>query len=103
MKVTHADGVIEDLISLSFYLAESDEELANRFLDACDSTFHFLASNRFVGSLREFENEQLLDVRMWRVKGFEENLIFYLPSADGVKILHVIHSSRDYFRILENG
>lgn len=31
MKVTYADGVFEELVNLSFYLAESDEDIAQRF------------------------------------------------------------------------
>jgi toxin ParE1/3/4 len=101
MKVTHADGVVEDLISLSFYLAQNDEELANRFLNACDATFRFLAENRFVGSLREFKDRRLAEIRMWRVKGFEDYLIFYQPKHGGVRILCVVHGSRDYPRLFE--
>ncbi len=50
MTVAYADGVFEELVSLSFYIAEDNEEAAQRFLDACDETFRFLAGNRSVGS-----------------------------------------------------
>lgn len=102
MKVTYADGVFEELVSLSFYLAETDEETAHRFLDACDQTFLFLADNRFIGSLRKFESVKLKEVRMWRVKGFEKYLVFYEPQGDGVKILHILHSAQDYNRVFED-
>ena len=79
MKVIYADGVFEELVNLSFYLAEDDEEIAQKFLNACDKTFRFLAENRFTGSIRNFKNEKLYEVRMWRVKGYEKYLIFYQP------------------------
>ena len=47
MTVLYADGVFEELVSLSFFIAEADEDAAQRFLDACDETFRFLADNRF--------------------------------------------------------
>lgn len=102
MKVTYADGVFEELVSLSFYIAEDDEGAAQRFLDACDEAFRFLADNRFTGSVRRFQNVELSEVRMWRVKGFEKHLIFYQPLESGVKILHVLHSARDYNRVFED-
>ncbi len=102
MKVTYADGVFEELVSLSFYIAEDNEAIAQRFLDSCDKTFRFLADNPNVGSLRRFKNVQMAEVRMWRVKGFEKYRIFYQPLESGIKILHIIHSARDYNRVFEN-
>lgn len=102
MTVAYADGVFEELVSLSYYIAETDEPAAQRFLDACDRTFRFLAANRFVGSQRRFESVKLAEARMWRVKGFEKHLVFYQPLENGVKILHVIHSARDYNRVFED-
>jgi len=40
------------------------------------------------------------DVRLWRVRGFENYLIFYRPLADGVQIERVIHAAQDYQQIL---
>ncbi len=39
MKVTYAAGVFDELVNLSAYLAEEDEEIAQSFLNACDTTF----------------------------------------------------------------
>ena len=39
---------------------------------------------------------------MWRVKGFEKHLVFYVPVERGIKILHIIHSAVDYNRVFEN-
>lgn len=102
MQVTYADGVFEELVNLSFYLAENNENIAQNFLNACDKTFVFLAENRFVGSFKNFKNAGLAEVRMWRVKGFEKYLVFYKPIDNGVKILHVLHSSTDYNRVFES-
>ena len=102
MKVIYEEGVFEELVSLSFYIAEEDEEALQKFLDACDTTFYFLAENKFIGSLKSFKNPKLSEVRMWRVKGFKKYLIFYIPIEDGIKILHVLHSATDYNRIFEN-
>jgi toxin ParE1/3/4 len=34
-------------------------------------------------------------MRKWRVKGFDNHLIFYMPRAEGVSIVRVLHGSRD--------
>ncbi|HTK26900.1 MAG TPA: type II toxin-antitoxin system RelE/ParE family toxin [Pyrinomonadaceae bacterium] len=102
MKVEYADGVFEELVNLSFYLAERDEEIAQRFLDACDETFQLLAQNNLLGAVRNFKNKKLSEVRMWRIKGFNSYLVFYIPTPTGIKILHTLHSATDYNRAFEN-
>jgi toxin ParE1/3/4 len=102
MRVTYDEGVFEELVNLSAYLAEIDEGVAQSFLDSCDVTFQFLASNKYIGSLREFKNRELKNVRMWRVKSFEKYLIFYTPTDTGIRIIHVLHSAVDYNRVFED-
>lgn len=102
MKITYDEGVFEELVNLSAYLAETNEEIAHAFLNACDATFQFLAKNRDAGSPRDFENVKLSGARMWRVKGFEKYLIFYIPSENQIRILHVLHSATDYNRAFED-
>jgi hypothetical protein len=41
VKVEYAEGVFEELVALSFYIAQDNEDAAQRFLDACDHTFRF--------------------------------------------------------------
>ena len=81
MKITYDEGVFEELVNLSAYIADEREEIAQAFLNACDSTFQFLALNPNVGSPNKFENPGLKEIRMWRVKGFEKYLIFYVPTV----------------------
>jgi toxin ParE1/3/4 len=102
MKIIYSEEVFEELANLSFYLSDRSEELAQEFLNSCDDTFQFLANNKFIGSKRDFKNEKLDEVRMWRVKNFEKYLIFYIPKENGIKILHVFHSSTNYSRAFED-
>lgn len=96
MKILQDSAVLEELILLAGYIADDNEEAAHRFLDACDVTFRFLAENRFTGARKAFSNPDLQEVRMWRVKRFEKHLVFYQPLDDGIRILHVVHSARDW-------
>jgi len=93
---------LRNSVNISAYLAEQNEEVAQNFLNACDVTFRFLASNPHIGAEREFENPALSRVRMWRVKNFEKYLVFYTPTETGVKILHLLHSAQDYNRLFDD-
>ncbi len=46
MKITYDEGVFEELVNLSAYIADDSDEAAQAFLDACDNTFTFLLANR---------------------------------------------------------
>ena len=102
IKITYDKGVFEELVNLSAYIADEREEIAQAFLNGCDATFQFLALNPNVGSPCKFESSGLKEIRMWRVKGFEKYLIFYVPTATGIKILHIIHSATDYNRAFDD-
>jgi toxin ParE1/3/4 len=102
MRIVHGRDVFEELVNLSFYIAQDNEDAAQRFLAACDETFTFLANNKNVGATRTFRDSSLKDVRMWRVNSFEKYLVFYQPLSDGIKILHVVHSARNYNLLFED-
>jgi toxin ParE1/3/4 len=102
MRIIHNSAVLEELILLAGYIADDNEEAAQAFLDASDATFQFLAENRFTGTKKSFTNPELHDVRMWRVKGFEKHLVFYQPLKEGIRILHVIHSARDWRSLFDD-
>jgi toxin ParE1/3/4 len=38
--------------------------------------------------------------RRWRIRDFEDWLVFYLAKRDGVEIVHIIHGARDIESIL---
>jgi hypothetical protein len=42
----------------------------------------------------------LKPLREWPVKGFAEFLIFYLLQGDTIRVIRVLHGSRDVNRIL---
>jgi toxin ParE1/3/4 len=101
--IKYADGVFDELTEIAMYLAQYDEATAERFLDSCETSFDLLEKFPEIGSPRKFEHPELASIRMSLVKGFDDYLIFYVPLAEGVRILHVIHSSLDYNRIVDIG
>ncbi len=61
-----------------------------------------LAETPGIGRLWGSPNEVLAGVRVWRIKGFENWLLFYRPTGDGIEVLHVFHGARDIASLLEH-
>ncbi len=102
MNIIRRDEVLEDLINLSYYVAQTDEQAANRFLDAVARSFERLAQMPLIGVERGFQNPRLTGIRMWFVQGFERHLIFYRVLDDEVEILRVLHAARDIENIFDD-
>ncbi len=101
MNISYEDNVFEELLNISSYLFDIQEDLAQRFLDSCDATFQFLAANPNIGAPNKFSDPNLASIRMAQVKDFRKYLIIYIATDDEVRILHVIHSATDYNRVFD--
>lgn len=83
------------------YLAvEAGLATARRFLGALRGTFESLQENPELGSERTFTARRLAGLRAWPVKGFRRHLIFYIPSAEAIEIVRVLHGARDLLSLL---
>ena len=92
--VEYSDYVDCDLQDITRFLCRFDARIAARFLDAVDVTVRFLTVNRHAG--RERTDLPLAELRSFRVESFRRYLIFYRPTAPGVRIVRVLHTSRDF-------
>ena len=73
--------------------AKAEHFLANALL-----TFLDLARMPKIGAPRMVERDPMRDLRMWRIRDFEEYLVFYSVETGLVNIDRVIHAKRDYKR-----
>jgi toxin ParE1/3/4 len=94
-QVTRKPEVRRDLISIADHIAHDSLDAALRFLDAVEDSFEFLSRNPEIGHPCQFENPGAAGIRVWRVQGFENHIIFYRASKNGVDIVRVIHGHRD--------
>jgi len=79
------------------YLAETAGiETAERFLSSAERSFRDLARHPEM-ALRWHCVRQACGLRKWRVSGFDDVLVFYLPRADGVSIVRALHGARDWW------
>ena len=53
-----------------------------------------------MGAPLALKHPALANVRKWRVKGFDNHLVFYEPSPDGVCIVRVLHAAADWWQLL---
>jgi toxin ParE1/3/4 len=86
-----------DLFSHYIYLANNASlAIADRFLSKAEATFAELARQPTIGAQVMPQRLTLRGLRKWRVKAFRHFLVFYVPRADGVSIIRVLHSARNW-------
>lgn len=94
-----------DLIEEADFIEQTyNLDRARAFLFAAKETFTQLAQMPLMGSPRPEYAPEIPELRQWRIKGFEDYLIFYRPldTKDGVEIIRVLHGKRNIPLILED-
>ena len=90
-----------DLVEHFVYLAENAGlNVAERFLANAETSFHDLAEQPKMGAQLKLKNPVLSGMRKWRVRDFENHMIFYMPRQDGVSIVRVLHRATDWWSLL---
>src|SRR5438067_1568928 len=82
-----------DLDHCASYIAKDNPDAARRLIDAAESACQLLLLQPDIGHQERFRRHK--DIRSWRVKGFENYLIFYRVTANSVDILRLLHGARD--------
>jgi toxin ParE1/3/4 len=99
--VTKREAARRDLVEHFVYLAEeAGLDVAERFLANAEATFNDLAQQPEMGAPLTLKNPALANLRKWRVKGFDNHLVFYEPRPDGVSVVRVLHAARDWWGLL---
>ena len=93
-----------DLREAAFYLDEQTFGLGDRFLIATERAFEQLAETPGLGAVRRFDDPRFTGLRSWRIRGFENWLVFYRVTEEAVEVVRVLHGARDVDTVLdENG
>lgn len=100
-RVTKREAVQRDLVEHFVYLAENASlDVAERFLSSAEASFADLARQPMIGAPLTLKHPDLAGMRKWRVKGFDNHLVFYQPRPDGVSIVRVLHAASDWWSVL---
>jgi toxin ParE1/3/4 len=77
-------AALDDLIDYFVFLAENgDTDMAERFLINAEAAFDGLARQPMIGSPMPLKHPDLVGMCKWRIKGFDNHLIFYMPAPSG--------------------
>ena len=84
-KVYRRPAARRDLITHTAYLIENaGEAVADRFLSQVETSFDDLAGQPLMGAKLTTRHQALTGILKWRVRGFDNYLVFYIPRPDGV-------------------
>lgn len=86
-----------DIEECFVYIAEDNLDTAVYFLVAVDDSIEQLAQFPLLGKQSGFQNKQFQNMRMWKVKGYEKYLIFYVADEieETIDVIRVLYASRD--------
>jgi toxin ParE1/3/4 len=101
-RIIFSEYVESELAAIWEFIALDNIEAADRFLESAQATFQELARMPSMGPARKFSHERLVNLRSFRVKDFENYLIFYEPLPDGIDVFHILHGARDMEHFFDN-
>jgi toxin ParE1/3/4 len=84
-----------DVREAAVYIGADSPRAAARFISAVRETLDLIAEQPAMGVSVFFPPHQQLEVRRFRVNGFERYLIFYTVTKTRVLALRVVHGARD--------
>ena len=101
--VSQREAARRDIVEHFVYLAEeAGLDAAERFLTNAEASFNDLAQQPQMGAPLTLKRPDLANVRKWRVKGFDNHLVFHEPRPDGVSIVRVLHAASDWWGVLDH-
>ena len=99
--VSKREEAQRDLVEHFVYLVENAGiDVADRFLSQAEASFADLARQPMMGAPLTLKHPSLANARKWRVKDFDNHLIFYEPRPSGVSIVRVLHAASDWWQLL---
>ncbi len=93
-----------DVDDIGDYFTARNRDVGTKFYQSVVKTTQFLArvsETSEIGTLYESDSPTCQNIRLWRVDGFSNYLVFYRVEGSTLKILRVLHGSRDYRNIME--
>ena len=92
--IQRSPGVTLDLLEIYVFIGKDNRAAAERFLAAAEQAFVDLADMPLSGHVFETPIPTLRGVRIGRIRGFRDYLIYYLPMDGGIRLLAVWHGAR---------
>ncbi len=87
-----ADNDIDECCA---WIRKDNPAVALRFLKAVEFTCSSVSQMSGIGSLRYADIPLVHGVRMIKIKGFENYLLFYLEHEASIDVIRLLHGARD--------
>ena len=95
-KIALSEAAVADILEQAeWYESQAGEKLAKRWEKAVTSTLLRLSRQPRAGSPCNFNPAELRGARRVSIAGFPRHLVFYLPYADEIVVLRIVHGARD--------
>lgn len=94
-RVTLAQSARSDLLEAWLYIAEENQQAADRVLDTIDKEAQTLLLQPLMGRARPELAER---VRSW--PSSTPYVLFYLTDEEGITVLRVLHHARDVRQVI---
>ncbi|MCY7346669.1 MAG: type II toxin-antitoxin system RelE/ParE family toxin [Pyrinomonadaceae bacterium] len=94
-EITKKPQAERDIEECFVYIGEDNLDIAVHFLVAVEDGIEQISRNPFIGSIRNFTNSQIKNLRMWSVRDFTDYQIFYKVEEETIEIIRVLHGARD--------
>lgn len=96
-RVTRRPLAAADIFDIWDHIAADSLAAADRWVDKLDEKFQLLSSQPLMGREREELSASL------RSFPFGRYMIFYVPIADGIDVVRVLHGARDVDAVFGEG
>jgi toxin ParE1/3/4 len=91
------------LKQMEYYADIGHADVAGRFLVNIRQSIEELSLSPNAGAPKYFARDELVGMRSWATKGFEDIRIYYLTDQDAVSIVRILHGRRDIESIFDDG
>ena len=92
----------QDLDGLAEYIAKDNIDAALGLYTAASAAFQKIAEMPDIGAKRDFLAPQLANLRMWPLPHYPNVLVFYDVQDDALRVIRILHSSRDIEELFSN-
>jgi toxin ParE1/3/4 len=100
-KLIIRNRATQDLRQQANYILNNGNIIAaEHFLELAESTFAQILIVPRIGKLVDFVLDSMGEVCQWRIKNFQDYLVFYRVQEEQIEIPRVLHGSRDLEGIL---
>jgi toxin ParE1/3/4 len=96
LDIFESEKAVRDVIEAADFIAQvRGLDASDMFLNAVRETYELIAFMPRIGAPRDYDNPEFAGMRMLPMPRYSNYLIFYILTDEQVRILRVLHSSRN--------